>query len=55
MSNAKATAKEEAEEQAFLSKQAESPESKHADEYQMSSTETAALSEEDFWRLKLAN
>jgi hypothetical protein len=61
MSNAKmktdaaATAKEEAAEQAFLSKQAESPEQQNVYEFQMSSTETALISQDDFWRLKQVN
>jgi hypothetical protein len=49
----KTTAKEEAAEQAFLAKQAGSPEQKNVSEFQMNSTETATISQDDFWRTKL--
>lgn len=57
--DATTTAKEEAVEQEFFSKQAgeteskSSPEGKNVYEHQMSSTETATLSSEDFWKIKL--
>jgi hypothetical protein len=53
--DAQATAKEEAVEQAFLTRQAgkETPEGKNVYEYQMSSTETALMNQDDFWKIKL--
>jgi hypothetical protein len=53
--DAEATANEEAAEQTFLAKQAESPEQQNVYEFQMSSTETALLAIDDFWKLKLTS
>jgi hypothetical protein len=57
--NAEATAAEEAVEQKFLSKQVgeqtDSVEARNIYGYQMSSTETANISPEDFHKLKLTS
>jgi hypothetical protein len=56
--NAQATAKEEAIEQEFFAKQAEtptSPEAQNVYSYATSSTTEATMSSGDFWKIKLVN
>jgi hypothetical protein len=56
--NSKATAKEEAIEQEFFAKQAEtpaSPEAQNVYTYATSSTTEATMSSGDFWKIKLVN
>lgn len=53
--DAKATAEEEATEQAFLSKQTGKEGKANTYEYQMNSTETALLPQDEFWKIKLVS
>jgi hypothetical protein len=53
--DAETTADEEAAEQTFLTKQAEAPGEQNVYEYQMTSTETATIANDDFWKIKLTS